>query len=77
MAATCSLFYGNKIKFGSEFWLDYPIDKPEVPILYKLKLNKRSLKQLFKFIQIPNRKEGLVGESLGETLNLLATRRSN
>lgn len=36
MAATCSFFYKSILNFGSEFWLYYPIDKPEVPILYKL-----------------------------------------
>lgn len=67
MAATCSLFYGSILNSGGEFWLYYPIDKPEVPILYKLKLDKRSLtlKRPFKFIQIPNRrKEGLVWEKV-------------
>lgn len=38
MSATCSLFYGNTLNYGSKFWLYYPIDKPEVPILYKLNL---------------------------------------
>lgn len=62
MAGTCSLFYESILDFGGEFCLYYPIDKPEVPILYKLKLDKRplTLKRLFKFIQLPNRKEGLV-----------------
>lgn len=64
MTATCLLFYGNILNFGGEFWLHYPIDKTEVPILYRLKLDKRSLKPLFKFIQIPNRKEGLVWEDV-------------
>ena len=39
MAATCSLFYGSILNFIGEFWLYYPIDKPEIPILYNLKLN--------------------------------------
>ena len=66
MAATCSLFYGSILNFIGEFWLYYPIDKPEVPILYKLKLDKSSLtlKRSFKFIQIPNRKEDLVREKV-------------
>lgn len=40
MAATCSLFYGSRLNFGGEFWLYYPIDKTEVPILYKLEIDK-------------------------------------
>jgi hypothetical protein len=64
MADTCSFFYKRILNFGGEIWLYYPIDKPEVPILYKLKLDKRSLtlKRLFNLIQIPNRKEVLVWE---------------
>jgi len=38
MAGTCSLFYGSRLKFSGEFWLYYPIDKTEVPILYNLNL---------------------------------------
>jgi hypothetical protein len=41
MVSTCRLFYGRKLKFGGEFCLHYPIDKTEVPILYKLKLVNR------------------------------------
>lgn len=37
MAAICSIFYGRILNSGGEFWLYYPIDKTEVPILYKLK----------------------------------------
>lgn len=62
MAATCSPFYGSILNFSGEFWLYYPIDKPEVPILYKLDKRSLTLKRSFKFIQIPNKEEGLVGK---------------
>jgi hypothetical protein len=58
MVSTCRLFYGRKLKFGGEFCLHYPIDKTEVPILYKLKLVNRCkefFKKMFKFIQIPKK----------------------
>ena len=41
MVHTCLLFYGRILKFGGEFWLHSPIDKTEVPILYKLTLVNR------------------------------------
>lgn len=49
MAATSPFFYVSILNFGSEFWRYSPIDKTQVPILYKLKLDKRSLKRPFKF----------------------------
>ncbi len=65
MAATCSLFYGSRLNFGGEFWLYYPIDKTEVPILYKLEIDKRFLNDRLN-LGNPKQKGGLgVGKSLG------------
>lgn len=64
MAATCSLFYGSRINFGGDFWLYSPIDKTEVPILYNLKLDKRSLKRPFKFRKSQTERRALVWEKV-------------
>ncbi len=64
MTDTCSIFYEGILNFGSEIWLYYPIDKTEVPILYKPELEKRSLKKPFKFRKSQTERRLCVGKSL-------------
>ena len=62
MTDTCSIFYGGILNFGSEIWLYYPIDKTEVPILYKPELERRSLKKSFKFRKSQTERRALCGK---------------